>query len=253
MPDRALVAYLRKNLPRFGAPALKAKLLEEGVSEEDFESGLAAARKARSNPGLLPFLALAAAAVSALLIYLAASRSSSPRDEKPRAAAPPSGRENGPGENFLGHYGYMLRLPPGYVARSEFKDPQRTQELVYLFPENTDPSNLANEGLYSQLGILRLEVSPKRLPQGPAGLEALRAWVQASMRQRKAIYALKDASVGGMQGLLLNVNAPAPLTQAFAIGNNALYVLTGGAADPLFNEVLASLHESSSNAVPRGE
>src|SRR5208282_1395215 len=115
---------------------------------------------------------------------------------------------NDPHQAFLGHYGYVLRLPLGYQSLSDFKDPEQKIEVVYLFPNGTDLNNLPNEGLYGPLGILRLEVSPRRIPGGNQGLELARNEVIKSLQQQKTVYSMRDTLVGGLQAIVINVGDP---------------------------------------------
>src|SRR5258708_16557321 len=61
----------------------------------------------------------------------------------------------------------MIRRPPRstlFPYTTLFRS--RKMEVVYIFPKGTDPTNFGDEGLYAQLGILRLEVSSRRIPEG---------------------------------------------------------------------------------------
>lgn len=253
MADPELVEYLRKNLKQFGGKALREKLVSEGVAEADIDAAMAVAiRPPQKGPRLGMYVVFAAVAVTAVSLYMAIDK---PTKNPPLSATPAAeltGADKPNKSAFMGHYGYMLKVPDGYISQSSFKDMNNTTELVYLYPEKTDPTNLANEGLYGQLGILRLEVSPRRIPQGTVGLDALRAAITGNLSQRGVTFTPKDFVVGGLHAFQVNVTQPFPLVQAFIIGTKVMYVLTGGVENQTFNDTLQSLTEVSPHDRPGG-
>ncbi len=260
MPDPKLVAYLRKTVPQYGAEAVREKLVEEGVAENDFDEALAVAIKPK--PKKQPLLMALGAGIFALGAILFFFSQESP---KPAAVPPlsvggepdsssqstssplPPGAPKGP---FMGHYGWMLQLPPGYSTQSSFKDLGNRTEVVFLFPERTDPTNFVNEGLYGQLGIIRLEVSPLRIAQGTIGIDSLRAGITQTLNNRGDTYELNDTTVGGLPGFVVKITSPFPLVQAFVVGQKVMYVVTAGVDDPVFRNALQSLTEVSPHDTP---
>lgn len=174
---------------------------------------------------------------------------SSHRSSRLQNARPAPGSGSRPsGKTFLGRYGYMLHLPEGYAASSEFKDIRKATEVVHIFPEKTDASHFMNEGLYEHLGLLRLEVSPVRLPAGRSGLRDIQEGVLAAWAGHKVKYTLRETQVSGMPGFVVNITSPFPAVRAYILGNRLLYVLTGGAENAVFTGTLLSLHEVSAGA-----
>lgn len=246
MENPALVAYLRKHLKRFGADALRDKLIEEGVPEEAVEEAITQTLRGRSRGRkVLPLLFLAAL-VGIALLWLSLERKEEPRQIPPQNRASLSTSPSGAfGKVFMGHYGYVLQLPEAYRTLSEFKDLQKTREVVYIFPEGTDPANLLNEGLYAALRILKLEVSPRETVRGKVTADSLRAIVFSSFAQQKPAPVSRDINVSGLPGFLISTTAPYSQVRAFLVGTRVIYILTGSTEQGIFNEVLSSLHEVS--------
>ena len=242
-PDPSLVKYLRQHMKKFGSDALRENLIAEGVPEEDITAALtettlrpAAARR------MMPVLVIAGVGIATLVLFAVLSsnpsRTPAPATNPPDAAADPT-------HPFLGHSGYVLQLPQGYAALTDFKNDQKTLETVYLFPKGTDPTNFGNEGIYAQLGILRLEASPRRIPEGRIGMEAIRSGVTRTLQARKATFTSREVQAGGMPALVVSITEPFQLTQSFVLGTKTMYVLTGGAEEGTFSSVLESLREVS--------
>ncbi|MBI3548878.1 MAG: hypothetical protein HY078_07560 [Elusimicrobia bacterium] len=249
-PDPELVDYLRKNIKKYGVDALKSQLMSEGISEDDIESAIeATTRRKLSNKRLVPLIVGASAALTLLVLLVLFSR----KPSKPIAPVNMSGQFDkkavsgpaGPSRPFIGHSGYVLQLPPDYSAVSDFKDLSRKMEIVYLFPKGTDPQNFGDEGIYGQLGILRMEVSSRRIPEGMISMEAVRRGVSRTLQNRRATFTSREVQVGGMPAIIINITEPFPLTQSFVLGSKVIYVLTGGLEDQRFTGVLESLREVS--------
>lgn len=253
-PDPDLVEYLRTHLKRYGAETLRRRLAEEGVEEEEIEAALAETiRRPGAGRLLKPILVLggSAAAILAITVLYSSQNAPVPATAPARAPAGPSvdaSTATAAAEArrpFIGHSGYVLELPPRYAAIADFKDPEKTLEVVYIFPKGTDPANFVNEGIYSQLGILRLEVSPRRIPEGRIGMEAIRDGVVRTLKKGKAPYTTRETRVGGLSALIVTIGGAFPLAQAWVLGAKEMYLLTGGAEDALFTNVLESLREVS--------
>lgn len=247
MAEPELIEFVRKHIKDHGADALRKQLLQDGVAPEDIEEALvlAAAPPTTAVPrrkGRLGRLALMAGGA---LLGAAALMSLQKGKHPP---APPAGPEGGqvqpPGDPvFRGHYGYLLKLPNGYSATASFKDPGKTIETVYLYPTGTNPTHFIHEGLFGQLGIMRLEVAPRRVPQGLIGLETLQAWVTAQLRAEKSAYQNKPLNVNGMPGFLISVSEPFTSAKAYLVGQKVYYVLLTGKESPELNDLISSLAE----------
>src|SRR5690242_18484975 len=133
-----VVDYLRQHLTSFKVEDLREQLACEGVSDDDFQDSLDAALKAAARK---PVKRGAAG-------LLSLRRASVP-------AAPPSGPDAPAGQAaaFVGHSGYVVRLPAGYKAVSSFRDRGQQDEVVHFCRQETDPSSLIDEGLFGPLGI----------------------------------------------------------------------------------------------------
>ena len=252
MANQELVAYFRKHWKQYGSDALRNKLLEEGLDENEVNAALAeAAPKSKTKVRKPLYLFIA---VVVLIIFVIWIFESGPEDTQQQtlASKQPPVRENlnDPHQAFMGHYGYVIRLPLGYEALSNFKDPEKTIEQVYLFPKGTDLNNLPDERIYAALGILRLEVRPQRVPLGHAGLAVVRDELINSLQQSKLTYSLRETMVDGLQAVVVSIQGPRPQVRAYVIGSKVLYTLTGGAENQILVNTLLSLHELSPNDKP---
>lgn len=254
MADPKLVAYLRKTVPHYGAQQVREKLIEEGVVEAEIDEALAIAIKpARRGQSLLILIGFAACAVTASVLFVSMDKPKNPAPTDPGGAADPTqapATPSAPKGPFMGHYGYMLQLPAGYATQTSYKDLGNRTEVVYLFPEKTDPTNFVNEGLYGQLGIIRLEVSPLRISQGTIDISSLRLGITQTLNARGDTYEIKDTTVAGLPGFVVTITSPFPLIQAFVVGTKVLYVLTAGVDDDAFRNLLQSLTEVSPHDKP---
>ena len=247
MPDPKLVAYLRKHVPRFG---------EEGVSESEVDEALAAAIKPPKKMPLGVYAVCGAVMLGAIAAYLSLDKAQTTPEAGSSAAAPkeavPAQPDPAKGP-FMGYYGYLLQVPPGYSTQTGFKDLGNRTEVVFLFPEKTDPTNFGNEGLYGQLGIMRLEVSPLRIAQGTIGLDSLKAGISQTLNNRGDTYEMKDTTAGGgLPGFVVKITSPFPLVQAFIVGTKVMYVLTAGQDNDIFRNTVQSINELSPHDNPAG-
>ncbi len=242
MANSELVAYLRANLPKFGPEAMRKQLRQDGVAAAEIDAALAEALPPRKKR-----LAAIALGGGALLLVLAVLMSM--QAPPPKTAADSAATDEGDGV-YRGHYGYILKLPPGYQAYGTFRDPKKTQELVYIYPKGTDHSHFIHEGLYGNLGILRLEAVPRRVPQGFVGIETLEAFVKHGLDQKKATYKIRSLIVNGLPSFVVNVEKPFKYVRAYIVGQKIRYTLVGGEENTLFIEVLSSLLEAAPHDRP---
>ncbi len=272
MADPRLVDYIRQHLGAYGPESLRKHLKEQGVLEADLEAALAEA--AVSPPPTVPPLvavppppppgaepptvpmtrrrgsragmAVGALAGGLLMMGLALFMGRSSKAPAGKAPGSPFSPPRPPQEAalFHGSSGFIIKLPSGYEAKGSFTDVDKTMEVVYIYPTGTDPQHFINEGLYDHMGILRLEVLPRRVPQGFIGIDTLKEWVTRQLEADKASYEPKTTVVGGMPAFIVTASKPFQYRKAFLIGDKVRYTLVGGHQNPVFDEVLATLAET---------
>lgn len=184
-------------------------------------------------------LGAAAAVVLVLLVWLGLN--------PPASQGPPAPRSAETEESaFVGHFGYVVRLPKGYAAARGFKDRRKTTEVVHFYKAGTDPTSLLDEGLYGQLGIVRLRAQPSPFAAGPDGLEALTRLVTDRARQRGEKFSVKPLQVSSLRGVQLAYEPPFARVEAFIVGQQILYSFLAGQDDDVYREILTSLRDSRS-------
>jgi hypothetical protein len=260
MPARAeVVEYLKGNLKKFPADALRAQLAKEGVTDAEFDAALREALKpppaeptkvrARASGILARVLMFAGlgAIVAAAALAIFQKPAAGPGGDTAAASAAATTTQAGSGESgFVGHSGYVIKLPPGYAAVQRFKDERKTVEVVHFCKADTDPTNFLDEGLFGQLGIVRLRVEPSPIPDDLHGLENLTALVQQRAAARGEKFALKNLQISTMRGVQLTYEAPFPRVESFLLGRNMLYSFTAGEDDDIYRSLLESLRDSRS-------
>lgn len=171
---------------------------------------------------------------------------------KTKPAAPPapqSRAQNAAGESgFVGHYGYVVRLPAEYKAVQGFKDERKTLEVVHFCKMGTDPTNFLNEGLYGQLGIVRLEVQPSAYAGSLQGLDALTRLLAYRSQQRGEKYTLKNLQFSSLRGIQFTYDVPFPRVEAYILGDKVLYSFLAGQEDEAYRDILLSLRDSHSES-----
>ena len=249
MADRELVDYIRKHAKKFGPEAIREQLLRDGVAAGEIDAALSEATAAVKRPKLSR--AKLAVLGGAVLLVLAVLLSMPKPGEKPPesssgSAAAPGGEEASADERvYRGHYGYIFKLPLGYEASGGFRDPYKTEEVVHIYPKGTDPTHFIHEGLYGSLGILKLEITRRRVPQGFIGIETLRDAISRRMEAGQVQASFRDVQVHGMPAFVVNAEKPFKYAKAYIIGEKVRYTLTGGEESPAFSEILQSLLEVS--------
>ncbi len=244
-----VVDYLRAHLPTFDAEDLRLQLREEGISEQDFQDSLAVARsnpkappaptvRLKAPPDRKKAMILAAALGSVLLLVLAAMMMMKPATEKPAAAA--SSGESG----YVGHAGWVVRLPPNYVGVSAYRDAEKTDEVVHFCPRGTDPTNFIDKELFGQMGIVRLEAAPSEFPPNPAGLARLSQAVARKLRNTK--FTTKNIQIATLPGVQANILSPTPHIETYVLGQNELYFFYGGQEDEIWRAIVLSLRDAHS-------
>ncbi|MBI5596733.1 MAG: hypothetical protein HY928_11640 [Elusimicrobia bacterium] len=266
MADPRIVSYIRENVASFGRETLRKHLLEQGVSESDLREAMEEAAPvmpplvaipAPPPPGALPptvplkrrKASRAGIVVGALCggLGLMALSFLMGRPEKAQKPADPAPAPTEPSV-FRGSYEFILKLPAGYRASGSFRDAEKTMEVVYVHPSGTDPQHFINDGLYEHLGILRLEVIPRRVPQGFVGMDTLKEWVTHQLDTEKATYAPRTTVVNGMPAFIVTVEKPFQYRKAYIVGDKVRYTLIGGHQNPVFDEVLSTLAETGGHS-----
>ncbi len=241
-----VVSYLRQHLKQFTLAQLRAQLAQEGVSDMEFDEALKEAKTAPPPPkksGIAAKIFLAGG-LAAVIIAALVSLSHKPEDEP---AAPPPAPAAAPSESgFVGHYGYVVRLPKEYTAVQNFVDEKKTVELVYFCKAGTDPTQFLNEGLYGQLGIVRLRVEPLEFSSDLDGLADLTHVVTSRAAARGEKYTLKNISISSMRGIQLNYDMPDARVEAFILGDKVLYIFMAGEEDQTYHDILNSLRDANS-------
>jgi hypothetical protein len=246
-----VVQYLRDNLSKFSVDALRRQLHEEGVTDIDFDHCLADAlrgpktvptsRAKKPAPGKGAKLALVAGVV---IVVGAALFALMGKSAPPPAAVAPS---NPTGESgFVGADGWVVRLPKDYVGLSQFKDSSKTDEIVHFAKRGTDPTNFLDEGLYGEMGIVRLEVAPSQFPANLTGAAALASAVKRKTESHGEKYVMKNIQIGTLPGVQVNIQAPFPRVEAYILGQNDLYFFYGGQEDDIWRDIVLSLRDAHS-------
>ena len=172
---------------------------------------------------------------------LLALRSRTPAPEKTDGPPSASG-ESG----FVGHRGWVVRLPKDYVGMSEFKDKGKSHLIVHFCKRGTDPTNFLNENLFGQMEIVRLEVTPSPFPPNPTGVANLTSAANRKISSRGEKFVLRDFSVGTLPGVLVNIQSPYPRVEAYLLGKNELYFFYGGQEDDIWRDIVLSLRDARS-------
>jgi hypothetical protein len=246
MPD--VVAYLQENLPKHPVEELRRQLFAEGVSDIDFQDCLAAALRAPrtatkkvslrpSNKAAQLLLALGVLVIAGVALF-ALSQKSAPSADSPVAAAGESG--------FVGPSQWVVRLPQNYAGVVGFKDKTKQHEVIHFCPAGTDPTNFLNEGLFGQLGVVRLEVFPSPFPDNPTGVSTMALRVQNRLTASGEKFAIKNIQVGTLPGIQVNVLAPFPRVEGYVLGKNSLYYFYAGQEDEVWRDIVLSLRDAHS-------
>lgn len=244
-----VVQYLRDNLKKFPIDQLRKQLASEGVSDIDFDEALKVALrsaspepsgsgKGKSKAGLLLGAGVAVVAVIGGLVAMGSREEPADPVETPAATAAPPGA-------FVGHSGYVVRLPPGYTAIQSFRDPSKRVEIVHFAKAGTDPTNFLHEGLFGQLGIVRLEVQPSPLAGNLSGLEVLTRHVTSRLDARGDKYTVKSMPLSAplLRGVQITVELPNPGVQGYVLGERSLYHFTAGQEDEVYRDLVNSLRD----------
>jgi hypothetical protein len=244
-PD--VVAYLRENLKKFPEDVLRRQLASDGVDEKEFKEALLEIKKpprtkikAKASGAL--GRALMAAGLSSVIAAVLVAVFQKPPTPKPTIESSAAGGQSG----FVGHYGYVVRLPEGYAAVQSFKDQAKTVEVVHFCRSGTDPTSFLDEGLFGQLGIVRLETRPLPVSDDLEGLEKLTNLITGRAQQRGEKFTVKTLQVSNLRGVQITYEAPFSRVEAFLLGHEALYAFMAGQDDETFRGIVQSLRDARS-------
>jgi hypothetical protein len=246
-----VVAYLRENLPKYPVEALRRQLNDEGVPDADFEQCLSEALRGPKTAPLKKTAKPAGAAAKLLLaaglalivgvgLYALSQKPTAPPPE-PAAAASSSG-ESG----YVGAHGWVVRLPKDYVGVSQFKDDSKSVEIIHFCKRGTDPTNFLNDGLFGEMGIVRLTVAPSQFPPNPTGAANLANAVARRTAGHGEKYVMKNIQIGTLPGVQVNIQAPFPRVEAYILGQTDLYFFFGGEESEAWRDIVLSLRDAHS-------
>lgn len=247
-PD--VVEYLKDHLKSFPVETLRKQLADEGVSEADFADSLAVALRAPvTSSKTLPVKRKASLAAIAFLcvgVAIILSIGFYALSQKPKLSAVDGNTENPTGESgFIGHAGWIVRLPKDYVGISDFKDSSRRHQIIYFCKKGTDPTNFVNEGLFGQLGIIKLEVMPTGFPNNPTGLANLSRMAERKYLNAGEKFTMKNMQVATLPGVSVTVLSPFPRAEAFVLGQDHMYFFMGGQEDDVWRDIVLSLRDAN--------
>ena len=155
---------------------------------------------------------------------------------------------------YFGHYGYVLSLPEGYLAIPRFDDAEKTVEVVWFFPSANKAAALQTqkefngdweESRYGELGMVRLEVVPRRHPrfgERIVSLDDLRGGMSYALQKAGETFTVHELN-GALPGFQLRITAPGPLVQNVLLGQNVLYVFTSDPSTVVVANLIGSLKE----------
>ncbi|HVA67307.1 MAG TPA: hypothetical protein VNK24_10350 [Elusimicrobiota bacterium] len=246
-----IVDYLKENINLYPPMELRRRLADEGVSDVDFDDSLKAAlappppksKKRLSRNRKLLFMASGALLClgAGLMIFQQSSGPSSP----PAATDEPATAIGRAQSAFLGHYGYVVSLPPGYGCASEFTDPRKTDERVYFAKTGTQRADFIDTGLYGQMGIVRLDAQPNPWAGELDGADELAAVVMARLKGQDNQFTVKNIQVGTLRGIQVDFQAPFSHVETYLLGDKTMFSLYAGKNDAVYQFILTSLRDEA--------
>lgn len=246
-PD--VVEYLKDHLKAFPVETLRKQLAEEGVSDADFTDSLAAALRAPTTvskkTASKPKTSLAAIAFLCIGVAIILSLGMYALSQKPKLASTEGNTENPSGESaFIGHVGWIVRLPKDYIGVADFTDSSKRHQIIYFCKKGTDPTNFLNEGLFGQLGIVKLQVLPTQFPNNPTGIANLSRMAAGKYKTTGEKFTMKNMQVATLPGVSIDVLAPFPRVEAFVLGQDHMYWFSAGQEDDVWRDIVLSLRDA---------
>ncbi len=245
-----LIEYFKENLKNFSIPELRQRLSEEGIPDVDFDESLKAALappaknspKSLSRNRKLIFMTIGAFLCVGAGLMLFESPSPTSQSSTARTSAAISQAH----AVFLGRYGYVVHLPPGYGYLEQFRGPRKTVERVYFAKVGSHSSDFIDTGLYGQLGIVRLDAQPNPWAGQIDGVAQLSATVMARLRGQDAQFSAKDLQIGTLRGIQVDFQAPFSHVEAYLLGPKTLFSFYAGQDDGAYESILTSLRDEAS-------
>lgn len=246
-PD--VMEYLKDNLKNFPVETLRKQLTDEGVTDVDFSDSLAAALRSPTTVSkkivTRPKASLAAIAFLCIGVALILSIGMYALSQKPKLADIEGNTENPSGESaFIGHAGWVVRLPKDYIGVSDFTDSSKRHQIIYFCKKGTDSTNFLNEGLFGQLGIIKLEVLPTQFPNNPTGVANLSRMAAGKYKNAGETFSMKNMQIATLPGVSVTVLSPFPRTEAFVLGQDHIYFFSGGQEDQIWRDIVLSLRDA---------
>jgi len=252
-----VVGYLKDHLKQFPVEDLRKQLSAEGVTEAEFDAALKEALKPVAPSDATKVKARASGALARVFMFSGAlaiiAAAILAVTQKPAEIAQASGPESAAmppieaGEGgFIGHHGYVVKLPQGYQAVQSFRDARKTVEIVHFCKRDTDPTNFLNEGLFGQLGIVRLAVAPSPVADDLHGLENLQNLVTGRAAARGEKFTVKNLQISSLRGVQLTYDVPFPRVEAFILGRRVMYSFVAGQEDETYRALIQSLRDARS-------
>ncbi|MHB2025544.1 MAG: hypothetical protein ACYCPQ_02720 [Elusimicrobiota bacterium] len=244
-----IVDYFKDNLRHFPADELRRRLGEDGVSDLDIADSLRAAlapaagkRNAKSprKQKRLFFAAVVFLAAGAGMLFFDSSRP--PTAPKAPADAVATGQKS----VFLGHYGYVVHLPPGYSYFTGFKDPRKIVEVSYFCKTGTHYEDALDTGLYGPMGIVRLQARPSAMAGRTDGIAELSVILAARAKSQNQEYSFKNLQVGTLRGIEIDYQKPFAHVEAYLLGQKILFSFYAGKDDGIYRSILDSLRDEAS-------
>ena len=244
-----VVTYLQANIKKYPIDSLRRQLAAEGISDADFDdsfksamrapatSTAAGARETPSRASLL-FLIVGVALVAGVAALISLRREPPPPPPASTTVISPTGESA-----FVGNTGYVIRLPKGYEAAAVFKDETKKIEVVHFCRAGTDPTNFLHEGLFGQLGIVRLEVQPNPFTNSITGPDRLSGAVTARLTARGDKFRITNVQISSLRGMQVLIELPVPSIETFVLGETSLYHFYGGQDDEVYRDIVNSLRD----------
>ena len=247
-----VINYLRENLSKHPVEDLRRQLYGEGVSDIDFEHCLAEALRGPKAPptsrkpkpagkGAKLMLTAGLALIVGVGLYALSQKPAAAPAADPVVPATSSG-ESG----FVGTRGWVVRLPKDYVGIAQFKDESKAIEIVHFCKRGTDPTNFLNDGLFGQMGIVRLTIAPSEFPPNPTGAANLASAVARRTTAHGEKFVMKNIQIATLPGVQVNIQSPFPRVEAYILGQHDLYFFYAGEEDEVWRDIVLSLRDAHS-------
>lgn len=144
---------------------------------------------------------------------------------------------------YTGRYGFSFSIPANHAAFGlPFTKDDVQTELIYVFPEGTDPEKLEDEKLYGETGVIRFEAIPRIREERTITIAVMQKLFtdRAEGRGEKFTVTQPELSMPAFQ---ITTTQPVSMEQVCIEGRQLLYVITAGSDSQLLLHVTQSLKE----------